>query len=194
MRSLKGMVRELAGAGIKLRYMDIGGGLGITYKDEDPPRPEEYARAVEAELKGTRLTLVLEPGRVIVGNAGIFVTKLLYVKDAPDKTFYIVDGAMNDLVRPAFYDAYQRSARGADERQNAEGRHGGAGLRIGRFLRQRKKSRGDGAGLAYCNHGRRRLWFLHVFELQFETESCRGAREGAKSFSLSGKERNMGTW
>lgn len=105
-RSLKGMVRELTGAGIKLRYMDIGGGLGITYKDETPPRPEEYAGAVEAELKGMGLTLVLEPGRVIVGNAGIFVTKLLYVKATPNKTFYVVDGAMNDLVRPAFYDAY----------------------------------------------------------------------------------------
>jgi diaminopimelate decarboxylase len=105
-RSLKGMVRELAGAGIGLRYIDIGGGLGITYKDEAPPHPEEYAKAIEPELEGMGLTLVLEPGRVIVGNAGIFVTKLLYVKATPDKTFYVVDGAMNDLVRPAFYGAY----------------------------------------------------------------------------------------
>ncbi len=89
-----------------MKYIDIGGGLGITYRDELPPQPEEYARAIEAELEGTGLTLLLEPGRVIVGNSGIFVTKLLYVKTTPEKTFYIVDGAMNDLVRPAFYGAY----------------------------------------------------------------------------------------
>ena len=106
MRSLKGMVAELGAAGVKLTYIDIGGGLGITYKNELPPHPEEYARAIEAELEGTGLTVVLEPGRVIVGNGGIFVTRLLYVKTTPDKTFYIVDGAMNDLVRPALYGAY----------------------------------------------------------------------------------------
>ena len=105
-RSLKRMVADLAKSGIALKYIDVGGGLGITYKDELPPHPEEYARALQAELKGTGLTLVLEPGRVIVGNAGAFVTKLLYVKEAPLKTFYVVDGAMNDLVRPAFYGAY----------------------------------------------------------------------------------------
>ena len=105
-RSLKRMVSELAASGIALKYVDIGGGLGITYKDELPPAPEEYARAIEAELEGTGLTLILEPGRVIVGNSGIFVTKLLYVKETPEKTFYVVDGAMNDLVRPAFYGAY----------------------------------------------------------------------------------------
>ncbi|OPY70514.1 MAG: Diaminopimelate decarboxylase [Syntrophorhabdaceae bacterium PtaU1.Bin034] len=105
-RSLKKMVSELASSGIALHYMDIGGGLGITYRDELPPHPEEYAGAIEKELEGTGLTLILEPGRVIVGNSGIFVTKLLYVKKTPEKTFYVVDGAMNDLVRPAFYDAY----------------------------------------------------------------------------------------
>lgn len=108
-RSLKGMISELAAAGISLKYVDIGGGLGITYRDELPPAPEEYARAIEAELEGTGLTLVLEPGRVIIGNSGIFVTKLLYVKDSPEKTFYVVDGAMNDLVRPSLYGAYHEA-------------------------------------------------------------------------------------
>jgi len=115
-RSLKRMVADLAGSGIALKYIDIGGGLGITYKDELPPLPEEYARAIGAELKGTGLTLVLEPGRVIVGNAGAFVTKLLYVKATPEKTFYIVDGAMNDLVRPAFYGAYHEILPEAKEK------------------------------------------------------------------------------
>jgi diaminopimelate decarboxylase len=107
-KALKEIVSELAASGIRLKYIDIGGGLGITYKNELPPHPEEYARAIEAELEGTGLTLILEPGRVIVGNSGIFVTKLLYVKTTPEKTFYIVDGAMNDLVRPALYGAYHQ--------------------------------------------------------------------------------------
>jgi diaminopimelate decarboxylase len=105
-RSLKSMIQELRDDAIPLTMMDIGGGLGITYKDELPPSPEEYAQVIEKELKGMGLRLILEPGRVLVGNSGIFVTKLLYVKKAPEKTFYIVDGAMNDLVRPSLYSAY----------------------------------------------------------------------------------------
>jgi len=104
--SLKEMVKQLKEKGITLKFIDIGGGLGITYKDELPPHPDDYARIIEEELKGTELTLILEPGRVIVGNSGIFVTKLLYIKKVPGKTFYIVDGAMNDLVRPSLYGAF----------------------------------------------------------------------------------------
>jgi diaminopimelate decarboxylase len=105
-RSLKEMILELSRDGMVLRYMDIGGGLGITYKDELPPQPADYAAVIEKEMKGLNILLVLEPGRVLVGNSGIFVTKLLYTKRTPEKVFYIVDGAMNDLVRPALYDAY----------------------------------------------------------------------------------------
>jgi diaminopimelate decarboxylase len=105
-RSLKAMVSELSSTGISLKYLDIGGGLGITYKNELPPQPEEYAKAIEAEIRGMPLTLILEPGRVVVGNSGIFVSRILYVKETSGKTFYVVDGAMNDLVRPAFYGAY----------------------------------------------------------------------------------------
>ncbi|MEI6153958.1 MAG: diaminopimelate decarboxylase [Deltaproteobacteria bacterium] len=105
-KSLKDMVDQLRKDGIPLKYIDIGGGLGITYKDELPPHPEDYARIIKEELKNTGLTLILEPGRALVGNSGIFVTKLLYVKKVPGKTFYIVDGAMNDLVRPSLYGAY----------------------------------------------------------------------------------------
>ncbi len=105
-RSLKAMIGELTGMGLDIRYLDVGGGLGIAYKDELPPHPREYARLLEKELKGLDITLVLEPGRVLVGNSGILVTRLLYVKKTGRKAFYIVDGAMNDLVRPAFYDAY----------------------------------------------------------------------------------------
>jgi diaminopimelate decarboxylase len=105
-QSLKKMVLQLRGDGIPIAYIDIGGGLGITYKDELPPQPGDYGKVIEQELKGMNLTIILEPGRVLVGNSGILVTKLLYRKQGPGKTFYIVDGAMNDLVRPAFYDAY----------------------------------------------------------------------------------------
>ncbi len=105
-RSLKEIAETLKGKGVPIRFLDVGGGLGITYKDELPPHPNDYAKVMEKELRGTGLTLILEPGRVIVGNSGIFLTKLLYVKRVPGKTFYIVDGAMNDLIRPALYDAY----------------------------------------------------------------------------------------
>jgi len=105
-RSLKSMIRQLKEDGILVRMVDIGGGLGITYKDELPPHPEEYAGVMERELEGMGLMLILEPGRVLIGNSGVFITKLLYIKKIPGKTFYIVDGAMNDLVRPAFYGAY----------------------------------------------------------------------------------------
>jgi diaminopimelate decarboxylase len=105
-QSLKKMVLQLREEGIPVAYIDIGGGLGITYKDELPPQPGDYGKIIEKELKGMGLSVILEPGRVLVGNSGILVTQLLYRKQGPGKTFYIVDGAMNDLVRPAFYDAY----------------------------------------------------------------------------------------
>jgi len=104
--SLKSMILELKGQGIAVEMLDIGGGLGITYKDELPPRPEEYARVIRENLGDMGLKLILEPGRVIVGNSGIFVARMLYVKRTAGKTFYIVDGAMNDLVRPSLYNAY----------------------------------------------------------------------------------------
>ena len=104
--SLKKMVLELMGLGMAIEMLDIGGGLGITYKDELPPEPKDYAKVVNENLGDIGITLVLEPGRVIVGNSGVFVTKMLYVKQTAGKTFYIVDGAMNDLVRPSLYNAY----------------------------------------------------------------------------------------
>ncbi len=104
--SLKKMILELRGYGIGVEMLDIGGGLGITYKDELPPDPKDYAKVVNESLGNIGITLILEPGRVIVGNSGIFITKMLYVKQTAGKTFYIVDGAMNDLVRPSLYNAY----------------------------------------------------------------------------------------
>jgi diaminopimelate decarboxylase len=101
------LVGSLQKEGAHIRYLDLGGGLGISYKDELPPHPEEYAKAIIEGLQGLDITLILEPGRVIVGNAGILVTEVQYVKETDDKKFIIVDGGMNDLIRPALYGSYQ---------------------------------------------------------------------------------------
>ena len=104
--SLKLLVDEIKKMGIDIRYLDMGGGLGITYDDESPPHPREYAKAIVESLKGTDLHLILEPGRVIVGNAGILITKVLFRKSGPTKEFVIADAGMNDLMRPTLYDAF----------------------------------------------------------------------------------------
>jgi diaminopimelate decarboxylase len=88
--------------------VDLGGGLGITYHQEEPPHPREYAQSLLGELSGIDCTMILEPGRVIVGNAGILVTRVLYTKEGGEKNFIIVDAAMNDLIRPSLYGSYQR--------------------------------------------------------------------------------------
>jgi len=101
---------KLLDMGMDIRYLDLGGGLGIKYNEEQPPHPSEFGKALTKALAGKELTLILEPGRVIAGNAGILVTEVLYTKDTPSKHFVIVDAAMNDLVRPALYDSYHRIA------------------------------------------------------------------------------------
>jgi len=106
LENLKVLIKELEALGIEIRYLDMGGGLGITYDDESPPHPREYARAIVESLKDTDLQLILEPGRVIVGNAGILVTEVLYRKSARVKEFVITDAGMNDLMRPSLYKAF----------------------------------------------------------------------------------------
>jgi diaminopimelate decarboxylase len=106
LRKVIEFVKVLRASGIGIQYIDIGGGLGITYKDETPPLPGELAQAVQPLLQECGCTLVLEPGRAIVGNAGILVTSAMYQKDSGVKKFLIVDAGMNDLIRPSLYDAY----------------------------------------------------------------------------------------
>lgn len=91
--------------GVQVKYLDMGGGLGIQYDAEEPPQPKEYASAIKEVLAGRGYTLIIEPGRVIVGNSGILVTKVLYTKSG-NKNFIIVDAGMNDLTRPSLYGAY----------------------------------------------------------------------------------------
>lgn len=100
------LVEILRSTGINVRYLNIGGGLGITYSDETPPLPQDLADAISPLVRDLDVTLIMEPGRVIVGNAGILVTKVLYMKEGESKKFVIVDAAMNDLIRPSLYGAY----------------------------------------------------------------------------------------
>ena len=100
------LVDALASEGIQLEHLDLGGGLGIRYNDETPPAIADYVAALLAVLRGRSEKLLLEPGRVLVGNAGVLLTRIEYLKHGEEKNFAIVDAAMNDLMRPALYDAY----------------------------------------------------------------------------------------
>ncbi len=107
---VKAFIARLNDKGITIKYLDLGGGLGITYDNEQPPHPHEYAQAIQDILKGLNCTLILEPGRVIAGNAGVLITKVQHTKTnsggEEEKRFVIVDAAMNDLTRPSLYGAY----------------------------------------------------------------------------------------
>ena len=117
---------QLRGEGFGLTHLDIGGGLGIIYRDEKPLSVAEYAASVRGALKGIEATLVLEPGRVLVGNAGVLLTRVLYRKQTPARRFIIVDAGMNDLLRPALYDAHHeivpvKPRRGKKQRADVVG-------------------------------------------------------------------------
>lgn len=124
LRKVKAFIVRLEQEGIQLKYIDMGGGIGIPYDDEQPPHPIDYAAAVRAELAGRDITLILEPGRVLVGNAGILVTEVQYTKrnSGSEKRFIVVDAAMNDLARPSLYGAFHeilpvRETAAAEKRQ-----------------------------------------------------------------------------
>lgn len=99
------LIEDLRGAGLTVERLDLGGGLGITYRDEDPPHPDDYAAVIRETVSHMGLELTVEPGRLLVGNAGILVTRVIYVKDIPSRRFVVVDAAMNDFIRPTLYDA-----------------------------------------------------------------------------------------
>ena len=107
LRKILGFVEGLADIGIDLRYINLGGGLGITYQDESPPLPQELAKEIVPMLKKSGLTIIFEPGRMIAGNAGVLVSRVLYTKQNDGKSFVIADAAMNDLMRPTLYQARQ---------------------------------------------------------------------------------------
>lgn len=106
LKKVVALVETLKGHGTDIRYINIGGGLGITYSDETPPLPKDLAEALSPLIRDLKCVLIMEPGRVIAGNAGILMTRVLYTKEAEAKHFVIVDAAMNDLIRPSLYSAY----------------------------------------------------------------------------------------
>ncbi len=119
-KKLVDLAEVLRGEGIEIRYIDIGGGLGIRYKKEDvPPDPAQYAKLIIKEIDA-KYKLLLEPGRWLVGNAGALLTKVLYIKQGTTKRFVIVDAAMNDLIRPAFYDSYHEIVTADADLENEE--------------------------------------------------------------------------
>ena len=118
MARVAALVKQLRERSIEVRMVDVGGGLGIRYRDETPPSHHEYATMLLPALKELGVTVIMEPGRSIVGNAGALLTRVLYRKETDDKKFVVVDAAMNDLIRPAFYDAYH-AILAADEARAA---------------------------------------------------------------------------
>lgn len=106
MNTLRALMKGLEKKEIVVSYLNIGGGLGITYDDESPPHPSEYAAALKKTMGANNITLILEPGRVIIGNAGILIARVLYTKSTPHKRFVVVDAGMNDLIRPALYNSF----------------------------------------------------------------------------------------
>ena len=104
---LLALIEDLRRQGIDIHHLDLGGGLGIRYRDEEPPLPAEWASALHERLASFDGTIVIEPGRAIAGNAGILVSRVNYLKHGPDKNFAVIDAAMNDLIRPSLYGAWQ---------------------------------------------------------------------------------------
>lgn len=103
---LQELMAELRREGFKVKYLDLGGGLGITYDAEDPPSPAEYGQSIIRRLDGRDTVLVLEPGRNVMGNAGVLLSRVLYLKETESKRFVVVDAGMNDLIRPSLYQSY----------------------------------------------------------------------------------------
>ncbi len=165
---LKELILQLRKEGIAIRYLDLGGGLGITYDREAPPHPSEYARAIIDAAKEMDCTFIFEPGRVIVGNAGILVTRVLYTKENEGKKFIIVDAGMNDLIRPSLYGFLPSHPAGHPAGEGGD--HRGCGrpdLRIRRFPGQGSKASRPRTGGTPGGDERRRLRFQHVVQLQF---------------------------
>ena len=121
-RLMRDLVKDLRNDGHTITHIDLGGGLGIPYEEnaEAPPHPEKYAAIIKAALGDLDATLIFEPGRLITGNAGILVSRVLYLKEGKDKDFLIVDAAMNDLIRPTLYDAYHQIMPVLEARANGK--------------------------------------------------------------------------
>ncbi|WP_273526861.1 diaminopimelate decarboxylase [Pseudomonas sp.] len=152
---LLGLIDRLAARGIHIRHLDLGGGLGVRYRDEQPPLAGDYIQAVRQRIEGRGLALVFEPGRSIVANAGVLLTRVEYLKHTAHKDFAIVDAAMNDLIRPALYQAWMNVV--AVQPREGEGRRYdivGPICETGDFLaKDRTLELAEGDLLAVCSAG-----------------------------------------
>ncbi len=152
---LLGLIDRLAARGIHIRHLDLGGGLGVRYRDEQPPLAGDYIQAVRQRIEGRGLALVFEPGRSIVANAGVLLTRVEYLKHTAHKDFAIVDAAMNDLIRPALYQAWMNVV--AVQPRQGEGRRYdivGPICETGDFLaKDRTLELAEGDLLAVCSAG-----------------------------------------
>ncbi len=180
---LAGLARDLMQEGHRLEHIDFGGGLGIPYQsdNEPPPLPVDYAAMVKRHTKGLGLRLVFEIGRMIAGNAGVLITRVLYVKRGLEKTFIVVDAAMNDLVRPTLYEAYHeirplRAPRPGTQWIVAD--VVGPDMRVGRLSRARPQFAHRRRGRSTRDHDRRRLWRGAVGDLQYARVGARGFGAG----------------
>jgi diaminopimelate decarboxylase len=156
LKRLLALIDELAEQGIVLRHLDLGGGLGVCYKDEEPPSIAQYVAAVREELGDRPLQLVFEPGRSIAANAGLLLTTVEYLKTTPDHNFALVDAAMNDMIRPALYQAWLdiRNTRENNVGQSASWDVVGPVCETGDFLgKQRQLSLQQGDLLALFGAG-----------------------------------------
>ena len=172
---LKLLIANIKDLGIEFKYLDLGGGLGITYSSEHPPHPKEYGAAIIDAVRGLTLKLIFEPGRVIVGNAGVLVTRVLYRKEADKKTFIIVDAGMNDLIRPALYGAYHDikplvKKTGPAEKADVVGPI----CESSDFLAKDRDLPHLSQGRPHRGDERRGLWFYHGLELQLPSQTPRG--------------------
>jgi len=158
------LVDRLADCGIHLRHLDLGGGVGVRYRDEEPPLVADYIKAIRERVGKRDLALVFEPGRYIVANAGVLLTRVEYLKHTEHKDFAIIDAAMNDLIRPALYQAWMGVSAVIPRRRPCL-RPGRPDLRDRRLPRQGPRAepgRRRPAGRAV----RGRLWFCHELQLQ----------------------------
>jgi len=150
------LLDRLAAEGIRIHHLDLGGGLGVCYTDETPPTPGEYIAAILDKLDGRDYRLILEPGRSIAANAGVMLTRVEFLKQTGDKNFAIIDGAMNDLIRPSLYGAYQEIVP-VELREEGEARNWdlvGPVCETGDFLgKDRQLNLQPGDLLAVCSAG-----------------------------------------
>lgn len=156
LQRLLDLVAKLGDIGITLKHLDLGGGLGVSYQDEIPPSPDEFAATIAPLLKNSKLDLILEPGRSISADAGVLLTKVEYLKSNGDKNFAVVDAAMNDLIRPALYQAWMDIIPVHNNLQGESGLYDIVGpvCESGDFLgKARELSITEGDLLAVCSAG-----------------------------------------